>query len=340
MTGAPDMTPEELTAFLESLPATVPSDLRFTYRGIGDDAYCQGVTRAAGAWVFMFSKFAPLQGLESVTFAADYAQALQELDRGVQTSRVLTPTEEDFGRGAAMAPAVIRDGKVKTCVFLHSDFAHLLVGEDEDGRQMAIHTLVHELGHVAEHQLMEDRLPGVMLKPFDDPYEGALFDIGHAAWSEYYASRVSAHYGLDSMLGGYREMFEAQLNRMIERVEDARQTYRDTQSQDNANAAASVIQAEIGQTMKFAGYLIGHADGLDQAALSEALSDRLAESDLSDWYEFLQTTLRELFDRKEAWESLADHFTLNRVVEDLAGRFMLFYSRSNEYAIAWRLYRM
>src|ERR1700694_1707268 len=72
-----------------------------------------------------------LEGLDGVTIAFDYPKALAELDRGYETTFVLKPSSE-FAQGVAMAPAVKRDGVIKTHIAFDGNvFIHFMNTEDE-----------------------------------------------------------------------------------------------------------------------------------------------------------------------------------------------------------------
>jgi hypothetical protein len=67
-----------------------------------------------------FGAFLNLEGLEAITIADDYAGAAANVERGFETFQALTPTNDEFGTGLAMAVPVIRAGCLKTHIVLDS----------------------------------------------------------------------------------------------------------------------------------------------------------------------------------------------------------------------------
>jgi hypothetical protein len=136
-----------------------------------------------------------LDGLDGITVATNYAEALVQLDIGLESSNVAKPTEESFGTGVAMTQGVVRDGRSKSHVTFAAHIIGGLISDDPVIVELSKHTFIHELGHVAEHSLDWSRFGDTLLKPFKDKYEFELYRYSHSCWSEYYASRVSAPWG-------------------------------------------------------------------------------------------------------------------------------------------------
>jgi hypothetical protein len=59
-----------------------------------------------------------LAGLDGVIISIDYDAGLQQLDRGYQTTGLLTPTNDEIASGIAMTPYVLRNGRVMSHMVL------------------------------------------------------------------------------------------------------------------------------------------------------------------------------------------------------------------------------
>jgi hypothetical protein len=264
----------------------------------------------------------PLDRLDGFTFAADYNQALLDLDRGFGATKPLTPTSEEFATGAAMAPTILRDGVLKNRVVMSAWFGRALIGENKEDQLLAIHTIFHELSHVACYQIFDETLPGTALKPISDPYEAPMFQQTHTCWDEYYASYTSAFFD-PSLLDGYRDTLIEGMKRADARIREAKDAFW---AERDLDAFFEVLLSSIGSMVKFAGYLLGHADGIeaspfdDEGRLAETLSacGTLEDSDLTSAFNDLHQTLRVLYERTGEWASIEEFFALNRSVEEMA----------------------
>jgi hypothetical protein len=331
-----EFSDQEWADFCENNPASV-SGVDFCFKGMPDKEMCQRIGDAATALVTFCSRLNPLQDLDGVTYAADYADALATLDRGMEFSTTLTASEDTFAKGIAMAPAVKRDGKLKTHVVIAGEYGLGLLSEDAMERELAVHTLVHELGHVAEHTLMEQALPGVMLSRIEDKYEAVLFANAHSAWSEYFAERTAATFG-PSFQGHFQEALEGAINQQVDEIAKARAALSRSDS-STATAVGNTTILQVGKTMKMTGYLFGHADGRDVDPFlgRESLRDLIEQHNLMPWLDGVRERLRILFDSRNSWKSLDEHFVLNRALEEGSLRYGVTLHRSPNFAVGWHV---
>lgn len=331
MSHQEDLDDEGLLAMLLARPSTLPP-FTYTFRGIEDESARQVMVDAMLPLADMMSRLYPLDGLDGITVAADYRQALAELDRGVETAKTIEPTDESFGTGFAMSSGVVRDGRMKTHVTFDASVIAGISNEDEELRRLCQHTFMHELGHVAEHSLDWARFGEAMLRPIDDRYEFELYRLTHNGWSEYYASRVSASWNEDA-LDGLRFLLAGSLDQMRARLDDA-------QRSGDKDAVASNIINGLSKVMKFAGYVIGHARGCDHEPLDEEGDIRaaLVELGLADWFDDLGNTLDAIYDCRDDWTDLSAFYPLHRLFEEGCAGLKLQLLRSDKYAIGWRLW--
>lgn len=330
-------TQEEWQAFLEENPPTLPP-FAYTFRGVEDEDMRNSLVAAMSPLAEIMSRLVPLGGLDGITIAADYHDALAELDRGVETSTTVEPTVESFGSGVAMSCGVVRDGRFKTHVTFEANVIAALLSDDPELKALSTHTFMHELGHVAEHTLDDLRFGEAMVKPFEDRYEFELYRHSHSCWGEYYASRVSAPWGEDA-IHGLRELLQGALEQLHERIATARGGVGPWNGKGNDAAAMEIID-QVSKLMKFAGYVIGHARGADMVPLEQDSAQRtlLEAIDLGSWFDDLAGTLDTIYETRREWADLSVFYPLHRAFEAACTKFKLELHRSDRYALAWRIW--
>ena len=253
------------------------------------------ISSALSAVVSEVHRFLPLSRLDGVTFARDYASALRTLDRGFPATEALTSINDDFAIGVAMAPAVFRDNVVKVRVVLHGGLGYGLVGEDDQARSLAMHVLVHQLAQVACVEVMERAFPGISLGRIEDGYEARLYEQMGAAWTGYFASRISAAF--EPKLGeGYRDLLSAAIARAQEVVPKARFAY------PFDGDLGSLLQTAIlsaGAILRYSASLLGYSDGLSVSPYDDEsrLSGELEEAGLRMWFDCFRIDLRKISER-------------------------------------------
>jgi len=97
-------------------PASVLKNINVVTIGI-DNELAEEVREVLHSILKTVGERINLATLDGVTFAADYKQALLDLDRGYKTDYKLTPSD-DHGVGIAMSPRVLREGELKTHIVL------------------------------------------------------------------------------------------------------------------------------------------------------------------------------------------------------------------------------
>jgi hypothetical protein len=287
--------------------------------------------RIAGAVDTVMSEMSPSiprERLDRITFAGDYAATLRNMERGFPTSRPLVPTEEDWGIGVAMAPLVIRDGAVKVSIVMQGWLGHALIGEDRRARKTAIHILAGQLARVACVEHMCQTVPEILLGPIENEWEAWLYGHMHAAWTAYFASRISAY--LDPEVAeGNRDIMLAVLEKARETILRERLAYR---RHGNLDQFLELAVSSIGTVMTYAGTLLGHCDGLCQAEYDDdgCLTQILETMGLRLWIDALRRDLARLFERRGGWESVQEFLALNRHIERVLWQFGVFPWRTEE----------
>jgi hypothetical protein len=250
----PEQTFEEMTA-----GSTAPERLNFSLKGFASEDKAKELAN----WMFNFVKVIGtkfnLEGLDGITIAFDYPKALAELDRGYETTFVLKPSGE-FAQGVAMAPAVRRDGVIKThIVFDANVFTRFLDTEDEYWNWL-YYQLAHECGHVHDRRAFDLAIPNMILTKHDfgNELNKIHWELGEGCWSEYAASRLSADY-YPGQVAHYEETFMATLEGLDDRADAIMDKFADDQQGIECFWA---LCKEFELILKFASYLLGHLNGI------------------------------------------------------------------------------
>jgi hypothetical protein len=292
-----------------------------------DQATADRVAGALYAITGSLVQIMPLDRLDGFTFASDYPAALRNLNRGFAARAPLQPTAEEYGVSISMAPLVVRDGIVKTHIVMRGDIAHALISEDETLSRCALHTVVGQLAYAACDQILDEALPGVLLKKIEDHYYGFLYSAIHSAWTGYFSSRASAVFDPQAGLA-QQELLVSVLKRAQSDIPAARLAYR---FHGDIDGLLKIVLPRIADVLRFSGKVLGHYDGLQQSFLDEpALAAALGEMSLCDWLVLFDSELSRLWDRRGKWASFDEFLMLNRHVERLFWQYQLFPWRTDE----------
>lgn len=303
--------------------AAEPASYTVSFMDCADQETAERIAAVVGAVFKVLMQVMPLARVESITFAHDYATALQRVDRGFSTTVPLNPTDEEYGVGIAMAPIVLRDGKIRACIVMRAWLGDALLHEDDENAfATSLHTLSTMLARVAFIDLFDTALPGILLRPIRDNWNALLFKDIEEACSAYYSSRVSA-----SLFPGardtYCEVFLSVLEAANADVPKARLAYR---LHGNLDTFLNVATRAIGRVLIHAAALIGHCDGLDLTVLggNADVEGALERSELHLWIEVFQRDLDTLFNRRGRWRSLDEFTALSVHMERLLWQFGVF----------------
>ncbi len=298
-----------------------------TFIECADQETAQKIANAVELVVSEMPYPVPFGRLDRIIFAGDYAAALRDLERGFSGAHPLVPTDSEFGTGVAMAPIVIRDGKVKVCVVMQGWLGHGLVADDRDAQTIAVHTLANQLAHVVCTDMFDQVFPGVLLTPMDG-WEAWLYGYAYEAWTVYFAARLSAQYN-PTAGSGYRDIFLAIFNRTQEDVPRERFAYR---FHGDLDRFLKLAIAAVGGLIIYGATLIGHYDGIGESHYDDErnLTQALEKSGLGGWFEVLRRDLTRLFERCGEWESVQEFVTLNRHIERLLWQFGVFPVRDEQ----------
>lgn len=317
--------PEHAEAVTESnFPIRVRSEsadfeYQLTYEG---DFSSQEIDRISSRVIELIGKISqslPLMRLDGITFAFDYAGALDRVDRGIPTADAASTGRYSAGVGVAQAPLIVRNGVIKHRVVVDAEFGLALLSTEMREVAEGVQVIVSQLAEAVFTERFERRLPGFLLKPFETPIDAFLYARIGPAITSHFSARISAAFdGSDEAMDRQRQLLVSALREMNETIPAARLDYRYHGDMDRFLEASL---PKIEQTLMYAGYVIGYADGLRLPALSFEARELLAEIGLKDWFDIFAKDLATLWSRQNMWESFDEFRVLCLHVERLCWQY-------------------
>lgn len=238
-------------------PHTAPEQFSVCIRCFDTEERATKFGQLVGAYIREISRHIDLSGLDGITIAADYNQALLELDRGYETSYQLTPSDE-YAIGVAMTPSVIRDTEVRSHIVMNAAIAVNLESSGDDKFRLALHMLAHECAHVEVTKRFDSTFPGFLLKfTFPNAHEANRWHIISSCWDEYAATMISARFGRDPT-NDYEEIFVEVLADARNKANEQIKAYR---WHSDVDRVLSETYGVYGNLMKTACYHLGNMAG-------------------------------------------------------------------------------
>lgn len=317
--------------------SNTPSDVEETshghsylvsFRGCADQATANRIADVVWVVVDQLGSHMPVRRIESITFASDYEQALADVDRGFQASSPLTPTSFEYGVGVAMAPLVLRNNGIRCCIVMRSWLGQaLLSNEDSVDWRSAVHILGTMVARAAYIDMVDNALPGVLLKPLEDPWAAFFFRHVESVSSNYFAARSVAGINPESNCG-YQELFRNALKSAFETIPAARLEYR---SHGDLDDFLEITMPRLSDVLAHGAAAIGHCDGLDESLTNNEETKLLLEGNgLLGWCHVYQRDLETAYNRRGQWESLTDFLSLAIHLERLLWQFGIFPWRTDD----------
>lgn len=290
-------------------PQSAPDSIPINVQCFDDAERSKEFGHLVGSFIRELSRYIDLNSLDGITIAANYEQALLELDRGYETKHELTPSEE-HAIGVAMTPAVVRDGKIKSHIVLNASYATPLKNDAHEDFDQALHLLAHECAHVEVTQRFNAAFPGSLLQRApQDAHDAIRWQIILACWDEYAVTWISAPIGRDPT-DGYEEVFIGALDKIKAQANELIKAYR---LHRDINKVLFDVYGAYGDLMKFAAYHLGNLRGKDLALQDRPKTIKALEG---HWFaphlEKLDATLQNIaedygrWDDQECFEALGD----------------------------------
>lgn len=313
----------EFTEIPDTAKITAPSlSQGINVRFVGDfdqhTAHCIGevlrdVIAEAGRTI-------PLDRLDGITFSDNYPEALRSLDRGIPDAKPIETIQTEDLSGIAQSPTVLRKSVLRRHVVATGWVARALIG-DEPLRAQSIHTIANQLALIGFTQVVDERLPGALLKPFSNQLARDLHSCVYPGWNGYFALRASARFD-PNFIVIEEETLITGLRRAQSNIPAARFDYR---HHGDLNRLLELVLPCVSFILGHAGNLLGHSDGLDTTPSDNAvLIALLKEMHLNAWIKDYHCQLSDLWDRRGLWESFDEFLALNRHTERLLWRFGIF----------------
>jgi hypothetical protein len=256
-----------------------------------------------------------IAGLDGVTIAVDYDDALAQLDRGYNASSVLTRTKNGVADGCAMAPLVLRNGRVMSHLVFNAFIVPLI-----DVPKLGVsgkYIIAHELSHVHEHYFRDRVLPNILLNVnIAQSDEAVLFEAADDCWSEYAACYFSAPINANHV-----KLFEMPVLDLLRKAKDEIIGAKRAWIGDRDFAK---VWERVGTTtlplLKYFSYLLGHLAGLGKSVREltpEAFDLLQANPWLLPWIMKLNDTLVEMLNTFEEWKSVDVFEPLKQITRGL-----------------------
>lgn len=317
----------------DSEPVTwtdLPTDEGFSYsvsfKDFGDEAYAQRVAESLNEVVTEFGGYLPIQRLDGITFAVDYAGAMQGVDRGLGVDRSIDPSAGANPNGVAMPLAVRRDDGIKTHIVLRGYLAEQLISEDETLRDEAISVISYCLGTAAFNALLECKFPGTLLSPYTDPYEGWLFQYNETLLATYFSTRLLT--ADTKTLEFYSEQAHLQLEQMISLTTDAHTQYQTDRDHERFFEVCATQASGFMTAMTRC--LAARASVIGPSRPGGPLDQTLAQLELMKWSKLFEEDLAAFNRRLGDWANLDEMHFLNRHFERLLFEVGVFPDQLND----------
>ncbi|EZP65827.1 hypothetical protein [Pseudomonas sp. RIT357] len=302
----------------EKPKARMPDQFSIQSRGFTDVETATRLGKIVGEVIRAIAHKFDLRGLDGITLAVDYNQALLDLDRGYETNYKLKPTNSHV-IGVAMTPSVLRDGSLKSHIVLNAaHIAPLLDPDDAEGRDHAIHVLAHECGHVQVTNAFDQCFPNVLLRPsYGSIQEQIQWQVILAVWDEFAVTSISAGIG-ESQTESYENTF---INDLAQADDRSNRLLLNYQEHGSVDRILGEIYGCYGDLLKFAAYHLGNLDGLGvRWQDSQKTASILKDHWFLPYFERLNDACIEIAKSYGQWEN-KDSFTLIAdIVDELVER--------------------
>jgi hypothetical protein len=304
-----ELSHEEMVRKFLERPSTLTEGMYVTIRGFSAEVepFARKLGQTVMDYFHILARLMDLSALERVIVAADYDAALAEVDLGIETKHILVATRDELAVGVAMAPAVMRDGVLRSYIVLNAAFVLAMVERDpsfpikvsdEEFANMgdqARYLIAHEAGHAHDHTIIDRQLPGWLLRePVNDYETGPAI----SALEEYTACRLSATFGDDEReTENYEVTFVKTLAITREQCNKILLAYRT--SGNNLMPVVNEFIPLYGRLMKAYSYLLGQVDGL-QERLEDAAPEACKAIQEAAWFADLANRWHESL--QQGWE--------------------------------------
>jgi hypothetical protein len=255
--------------------------------------------------------------LDGFTFANEYEDALNDLDRGFSPSGPLKSTKSPMGVGVAMPVTVKRDEVLKTHFVLRGFIASYLTSDDEEEVATANSLLRSLIGGLVLDKLERSRFSRWMLQSIATPLEDALYGHARGVFDTYFKARCSAQSLND--VNGHLDSIVEHLSAMISSSVDQRRSYR---VNGDLDAFSSFVFEHTNIILgRIAHVLGGYAGIASKAEVPVALNELMMQFGMTEWLRLFADDLCAFYEGLDGWRDFEEIFFINRHFE----RWLLFF---------------
>lgn len=293
---------------------TAPERFGVTARGFASEDEARQLAKAVGECVRLFSRTYNLSGLDGVTVAHDYPQALIDLDRGYPTSHKLTPSD-GHAIGVAMTPSVLRDGVLKSHIVFNAGLVAPILDPDHQYFKQALHIIAHECAHIEVTQAFDHAFPATLLRQqHTDSRVASRWQVILACWDEYAATNLSSRFGEDPT-DGYEET-------LLRHMDEARDIANASINEYRIHGRVDQVYAEVygayGELLKFAAYFLGNLDGRGvNLSEREDLTSKLSRHWFEPFFNRLHEACKDVAKDYGKWKNQAAFEAIGDISDDI-----------------------
>ena len=308
-------------------PITLPKDTQETLQGLTGET--EEELRELGDKLLMcvaaISTAIDMSGLDGITVAVDYENALAKFDRGVEALKGksrLEPTNDGNAIGVAMTSTLLKDGKVKSHMFFHY-YAVKGISCDRDSEefQAALHIVAHECAHVEAASKFDSAFPGVLFRRHPDTWTA----LDQARWEyaidaclqEYIACRRSSGFGKNPL----DDEVDVLLNTLNGLDEEANRMVEECRRDKDYGKVFYGLFPLYGNLMKYSCYVLGTMHG-SRLTVEDAssLRDGLADSWFAPYFDSLGKLCEALYESYGTWEDYGAFDDIGNLLEQMVER--------------------
>ncbi|TDT87943.1 hypothetical protein [Pseudodesulfovibrio indicus] len=299
-------------------PATTPSrSYQVSFIGCADETTAKMIARETEQLVKELGRFLPLNRLDGITFAADYPEALQKIDRGKPGLKQPTTIDRDVGIGFGQNVLVVRDEVVMGRIVTDSSIGNAIISKNEQQVLWAIGLMSKLLVNVALTEMIDVALQGLLLQPIPDHENNTFYTTVDGVAEEYISTYMCATLGnSNEKTDDHRQLLTEALIGMRETVLSARHAYR---YDGDLDILLEITLSKIRHVLFFAAGLLGHTGGLGVEAVPprSELEDALVKTGLKLWLPIYKEDLEKFRLRLGRWESFNEFAAFNVHIERL-----------------------
>lgn len=251
------------------------------------------------------------QVLDGFTFANEYEEAINSIDRGFEYSQTIKSTDSPLGMGVAIPLTVKRGEQLKTRFVVRAFIADMILSENDDERASAISTIRYLLGGLELDLLLRTRFSGWMLQKIENPIEDYFYDKASGIFDIYFGMRRSPN-SLDEA-AQHLDDLEEHLPDMISICIERRRLYR---LNSDLEGFLLLVFEQSKLILNQIARILGISSGFEgRRVIPDRLAELLSRFDMGDWLRLFSNDLSYFYENLANWENFEEVFFTNRHFE-------------------------